>query len=453
MIDQALNALVIFEDLLWSFIGFPLMMIFGIYLSFKSGFVQLRKLPEAAKTFFNFFTLRESDSRGVHPLKVFFACVGGCVGIGNIVGICSAVQIGGPGALFWIWVTAIFGMILKYAEVYLGIRYRESNSEGGYNGGPMYFLKKAFKTNFLPAIAALLLCVYGVEVLQFSLVVHSVSYNWSIHPLIVTILLLVLVLFAGTGGVKRVGNISTAIVPIFVALYMGMGLWIIGNNLDLLPDVISLVFHSAFSGHAALGGFTGSTILITISQGIRRGCYTGDVGVGYASIINSETSVKVPEKQASLEFLGIFLDTFLICTTSVMLILITGVWETNLDMGLLVQTALGQYFPYMTFFMPFFFFLLGYSTINAYFCAGLKCAEYLSPKRGKIFYSIYAAFALFAFSFVDVLQAQSVMAIAGGLLLMINLWGIFRLRNEISYNVGLEQPEPVIQQVSQNIPS
>lgn len=441
MIDQALHSLVVFEDLLWAYIGFPLMMIFGIYLSFKSGFVQLRKLPEATRTFFSFFTLREKDSRGVHPLKVFFACVGGCVGVGNVVGICSAVQIGGPGALFWIWVTAIFGMILKYAEVYLGIRYREPNNEGGYNGGPMYFLRKTFKTGFLPGVAAVLLCVYGVEVLQFSLVVHSVSYNWSIHPLVVTIVLLVLVLFAGMGGVKRVGNISTAVVPIFVVLYMGMGLWIIGNNLSALPDVISLVFQSAFSGHAALGGFTGSTILITISQGIRRGCYTGDVGVGYASIINSETSVKIPEKQASLEFLGIFLDTFLICTTSVMLILITGVWETTLDMGMLVQTALGQYFPYMTFFMPFFLFLLGYSTINAYYCAGLKCAEYLSPKRGKVIYSIYAALALFAFSFVDVLHAQSVMAIAGGLLLVINLWGIFRLRNEISYNITEEVRE------------
>lgn len=445
MIDQALHSLVVFEDLLWAYIGFPLMMIFGIYLSFKSGFVQLRKLPEATKTFFSFFTLREKDSRGVHPLKVFFACVGGCVGVGNVVGICSAVQIGGPGALFWIWVTAIFGMILKYAEVYLGIRYREPNNEGGYNGGPMYFLRKTFKTGFLPSVAALLLCVYGVEVLQFSLVVHSVSYNWSIHPLLVTVVLLVLVLFAGMGGVKRVGNISTAVVPIFVVLYMGMGLWIIGNNLSALPDVISLVFQSAFSGHAALGGFTGSTILITISQGIRRGCYTGDVGVGYASIINSETSVKIPEKQASLEFLGIFLDTFLICTTSVMLILITGVWETTLDMGMLVQTALGQYFPYMTFFMPFFLFLLGYSTINAYYCAGLKCAEYLSPKRGKIIYSIYAALALFAFSFVDVLHAQSVMAIAGGLLLVINLWGIFRLRNEISYDITEEVKEPAPQ--------
>lgn len=439
MIDQALNALVIFEDFLWVYIGFPLMVIFGVYLTFKSRFVQIRKLPESFKTFFGFFTFKNRDTRGVHPLKVFFACVGGCVGIGNVVGICSAVQIGGPGALFWIWATAIFGMILKYAEVYLGIRYREPNESGGYNGGPMYFLRKAFKTGIFPSAAALLLCVYGVEVLQFSLVVHSVSYNWHIHRLIVTCVLLFLVLFAGMGGVQRVGNISTAIVPVFVVLYMGMGSWIILNNLNAVPEVLSMVFTSAFSGHAALGGFVGSTILVTISQGIRRGCYTGDVGVGYASIIHSETSAKIPERQASLEFLGIFLDTFFICTTSVMLILITGVWEAPLEMDMLVQTALGQYFPYMTFFMPFFLFLLGYSTINAYFCAGLKCAEYLSPRRGKIFYTIYAALSLFAFSFVDVLQAQSVMAIAGGLLLVINLWGIFRLRNEISYEIQSEE--------------
>ncbi|MGK5595098.1 MAG: amino acid carrier protein [Parachlamydiaceae bacterium] len=439
MINQVFDILANFEDLLWAYIGFPMMVIFGIYLTFKSGFAQLRKLPDSAKTFLGFFALKEKDSRGVHPLKVFFACVGGCVGVGNVVGICSAVQIGGPGALFWIWVTAIFGMILKYAEVYLGIRFRVPNREGGYDGGPMYFLKRAFKSGFLPALTAFLLCIYGVEILQFSLVVHSVSYNWSIHPLVVTIVLLLLVLFAGTGGVKRVGNISTAVVPVFVVLYMGMGGWIILNNISSVPEMFSIVFESAFSGHAALGGFAGSTMLITISQGIRRGCYTGDVGVGYASIINSETSVKVPEKQASLELLGIFLDTFFICTTSVMLILITGVWKEPLDMGLLVQTALGQYFPYMTFFMPFFLFLLGYSTINAYFCAGLKCAEYLSPAKGKIVYSIYAAISLFAFSFVDVMQAQSIMSIAGGLLLVINLWGIFRLRNEISYDACVKE--------------
>lgn len=448
MIDQIFNSLALFEDFVWVYLGFPTIMLLGLYFTFKSGFVQIRKFPLVFKIFASFMNIKEHQSRGVHPLKAFFACVGGCVGVGNIIAICTAVQVGGPGALFWIWVTAIVGMILKYCEVYLGIKYRVPNEQGGYNGGPMYFLTKVFKNRWVPSLTALLLCIYGVEIFQFSVVVRSVSYNWEINPLIIALFLLVLVLFAGSGGVRRVGTIASAVIPIFVLVYMGMGGWILANNLSLLPEIIASVFKGAFSGHAAVGGFVGSTLLVTISQGIRRGCYTGDVGVGYASIINSETSIQSPQKQALLEFLGIFLDTFLICTTSVLLILVTGVWQDPMDVSLLVQQALGQYFPFMPFFMPFFLFLLGYSTINAYFCAGLKCAEYLSPRRGKLLYNVYGAVSLILFSFGDLARAQSVMAIAGGLLLVINVYGMFRLRHEISFDVSeIEEKVPAVHSV------
>lgn len=439
MIDSFFNFLSLFEDLLWGYIGFPALMALGLYFSFKTRFIQIRQFPKVVKTFLGFMTLKDQQGRGVHPLKAFFACVGGCVGVGNIVSICTGVQIGGPGALFWIWMTAMIGMMIKYAEVYLGIRYRVPNNQGGYNGGPMYFLKAAFSFKGVGAIAALLLCIYGVEVFQFSVIVRSVSFNWGINAILVTFALLFLVIYAGSGGVRRVGSISSVIIPVFVVLYLGMGFWILLSNLDKIPSLLATVFTSAFTGHAALGGFVGSTLLMTISQGLRRGCYTGDIGVGYASVINSETSIQAPEKQASLEFLGIALDTFFICTTSVMLILVTGVWSDSLDVELLVQTALSHYFPYMEFFMPFFLFLLGYSTINAYFLAGLKCSEYLSPKYGRYAYYIYAVIALVLFSFVDSTQAQSVMAVAGGLLLVVNVCGIYKLRNEINFNFAEEK--------------
>ena len=179
-----------------------------------------------------------------------------------------------------------------------------------------------------------------------------------------------------------------------------------------------------------------------ISQGARRGCYTGDIGVGYASVIHSESFVKIPEKQASLVIFDIFVDTFMICSTSVLIVLVTDLWHQPIDANLLVQTALAQYFPYMEWFMPLFLFLLGYSTINAYFCVGLKCAEYLSPKKGKAVYYAYAIVSLAAFALVDTVQAQSVMAIAGGLLLVFNCYGIFRLRKEISYNFNLTKRRP-----------
>ncbi|MBA3957973.1 MAG: sodium:alanine symporter family protein [Parachlamydiaceae bacterium] len=424
------------EDILWGYFGVPMLMLVGLYITIQSNFLQLRKLPYILRQFIKLMRTREHDERGIHPLKAFFASVGGCVGIGNIAGICTAVQIGGPGALFWIWVTAFLGMMIKYSEVFLGLRYRVPNDKGGYNGGPMYFLQRVFKTGFVPNIVCLLLCVYGVEVYQFTIVTDSIVTNLHLDKYMIISVFLVLILFASSGGVRRVGNISSAIIPLFVVIYIGMGMWVLMHRLEEIPHVFATVFSAAFSGSAAMGGFIGSTMMLAVSQGVRRGCYTGDLGVGYASVIHSESSVKVPQEQASLAIIDIFLDTFIICTTSVLLILVTDVWQQPIGASMMVQTALSGYFPYMHLFMPAFFFLLGYSTINAYFCVGLKCAEFLSPRRGRVAYYLYACLSFITFSFVGINQAQAVMAIANGLLLVINAYGIFRLRKEISYDLG-----------------
>lgn len=435
MIEQIFSVLDLFEDSLWGYVAVPLLMFVGLTLTLQSNFFQFRKLPHVIKLFFGLLKFRQHNERGIHPLKAFFASVGGCVGIGNIAGICTAIQIGGPGALFWIWVTAILGMMIKYSEIYLGLRYRVQNEKGGYNGGPMYFLQHAFKSSWIPKFICILLCIYGVEVYQFSLVTESIVTNWGVDKYIVIAVLLGLVLFATSGGIKRVGSISSATVPLFVFLYIGMGLWVLINNITVIPTVIGEVFVNAFSGGAAVGGFIGSTMMMAMSQGARRACYTGDLGVGYASVIHSESSMKVPQEQAALAIFDLLLDSFVVCTTSIILILVTDVWHEPIGAGMLVQTALGQYFPYMHLFMPFFLFLLGFATLNAYFCVGLKCAEFLSPKFGRFVYYIYAVAALVACYFIGVNEAQTLMTVANGLLLVINCWGIYRLRHKISYTL------------------
>ena len=434
MMETFFSYLELIEDSIWGFLGVPMVMLVGTYLTFQSKFLQIRRFPSVVKTFFGFLKVHEEKKGGVHPLKAFFACVGGCIGVGNVVGICTAVQIGGPGALFWIWMTAIAGTMLKYSEVYLGLRYRISNKDGGYDGGPMYFLQKVFTKRWIPNLVALLLCIYGVEVYQFRVVTTSIAGNLNINPFFIVFPLLAMVMFAGSGGVRRVGNISSAIIPFFVVVYVAMGSWILFHNLAHVPALLEDVFGSAFSGHAATGGFVGSTIMMTMSQGVRRGCYTTDVGIGYASVIHSESLAKIPEKQASLVIFDMFVDTFLVCTTSVMIIIVTGVWNVPMEAGMLVQTALDRYFPLMHIFMPIFLLLLGYNTINAYFCVGLKCAEFLMPKFGRACYFCYAAIILVAFSFVEPAKAQTIMALIGGLLLVINSYGIFLMRKEISYN-------------------
>lgn len=439
MIDTIFFFLAQIEELLWGYLGVPLILIIGIYLSVKSRFFQLRKFPEIIRTFISFMKVHESKKGGVHPIKAFFASVGGCVGVGNVVSICTAIQIGGPGALFWIWMTALVGCLVKYAEVYLGLRYRVPNGQGGYNGGPMYFIQQAFKGSWAPLGVALLLCLYGIEIYQFNVVTESLAANTGLNEAMIALIFLVMIVFAVSGGVKRIGTISSAVIPLFVLLYVSMGFWVVLQNLPAIPGLLKEVFAGAFTGHAAIGGFIGSTLMRTMSQGIKRGCYASDIGAGYASVIYSESSVKVIEKQASLVIFDVFIDTFLICTTSVVLILTTGVWKEPIDASMLVQTALGQYFPYMHFFMPFFLFLLGYSTITAFFFVGVKSAQFIGGERGKYFYYLFAIAMFFTFSMVGTVHAQTLMTIAGGLLLVVNCVTIFCLRDQVSFELSTSE--------------
>lgn len=438
MFDAIFNFLSKLDEIFWGYIAFVLIMVLGLLLSFKGRFFQIIHLPQIFKTFLRFLGKTEekeqTNKRGVHPLKAFFASTGGMIGIGNVVGIVTAVQLGGPGALFWVWVAGIIGAVVKYCEIYLGFKYRLENKEGGYDGGPMYFLKKAFKSKLIPLGVAALLCIYGVEIYQFSVITESISTNWHVDRLVVMGILLGLVLYASLGGVRRIGHICSWVMPVFLLLYIFMGLWIIGLEIRAIPEILGSVFKSAFSGHAAVGGFAGSSVILAIQFGIARAAYSADIGVGYDSIIQSESAILQPERQASLAVLGVFIDN-LICTFSILVVLVSGVWKATdpLEGSHLIQAALNHYFPYMEYFVPFFFIVTGYTTIIAYFVVGIKCARYLFPKRGRIFYIFYGIFSFGFFSFVPQNQALLLMSVSGSMLLIVNLLGIYRLRNEIVF--------------------
>lgn len=449
MIQSLFDILTQIDQFFWGYVAFTLIMIFGGYLTYAMRFFQIRALPSIIRTFVHIIKTKNTGLRGIHPLTLFFASVGGMVGIGNIVGIVTALQLGGPGALFWTWVAALIGSTIKYSEIILGVKYRVPNDHGGYDGGPVYFLKAAFKNRFIPLAAAMLLCIYGVEIYQFSVVTESLSSNWNVNRYLIVVLFLALVMYAGMGGVKRIGKICSTIMPFFLISYLFMSLWILFQEAHLLPDLLQSVFRSAFSGHAALGGFVGSSTLLSIQQGTARAAYSSDIGIGYDSIIQSESNMAYPEKQASLAILGIFVDN-LICTMSILVVLVSGVWTATpaFEASQLAQTALSKYFPSMQFFMPFFLLILGYTTIITYFCVGLKCARFVFPKHGQKIYYGYALVAFVFFSFFDQTHALLMMSLSGALLLSCNLLGIFRLRHEVlakgrsGFGSFLKEPKP-----------
>lgn len=231
-------------------------------------------------------------------------------------------------------------------------------------------------------------------------------------------------------------------------LYVFMSFWVILNNLELIPSVISAVIQSAFTGHAAVGGFIGSSALLAITHGMARFSYSADLGIGYDSIIHSESSAIHPEKQARLAVLGVFLDC-LMCSLSMLLVLLTGVWMSDdpIPASSLVQTALSNYFPFMNIFMPCFLLILGYTTIIAYACIGMKCAKFLHPKHGMRVYLAYGIVAWLLSSFFDQNTALLIMSLAQGALLLINLLGLFKLRKEVIFAKDAPDLVPTLAEV------
>ncbi len=435
MLQSFFSLLAQINDFIWGYIAFVLIIFLGIYFTIKSKYFQIKNFPSILKLFFSSFKNEKNQEQGLNPFKTLFTAVSGSIGIGNIVGICTAIQLGGPGALFWTWVAGFLGMLLQYSEVYLGMLHRRPNESGGYDGGPMFFIPKAFKMKWTAIFASLLLCVYGVEIFMFNVITNSVSLNWQISKPLIVVLLLVIILLAVKGGVKRVSQICSYILPLFLGLYIFMILWVLANNFIQIPSIFLLIIKSAFTKQAAIGGFAGSTVMLTISMGLSRGAYAGDIGIGYNSVIHSETKWALPYKQASIAISGVFFNTFILCSLSTFIILVTNMWKEPVDVTMMIQLSLAKYFPYMHIFMPLFLFLLGYITIITYFVVGMKCAKFISKKKGAIFYYLYALISLPIFAFINASQAFIFMSFAGALLLIINLTAFFLLRKEISFTL------------------
>ncbi len=445
MLIQVFNFLMAADAVFWGYIGFSLIIFLGCYLTIATRFFQIRALPHVIATFMQAIFQRTSEERGLHPLKAFFASVGGMLGVGNVVGIVTAIQLGGPGALLWVWVAGFAGTLIKYAEIYLGLKHRVQNVHHSYDGGPMFFLKKAFGVSWIPTLVCLLLCIYGAEIYQFNVIVDTLAYAWGFNRLVIAFSLLGLILYAVIGGVPRVAKVCCWVMPIFMFVYISMCLWIIGNHFADLPPILLGVVKSAFTGHAAAGGFAGSTVMLAIQNGMAGACYAADIGIGYDSTIQSESHTVYPQRQARMAFFGVCLDNF-ICTLSILLVLVTGLWQTPIgsEGTPLVQMALSQHFPYMHIIMPGFIFILGYSTLIAYLIVGIKCARHLHPQNGAVIYMGYSICVFTFFAFFDQTQALLLMRVAGGLLLIINLAGIYRLRHEIDFSLFETAVEPAL---------
>lgn len=433
--DYLFEIIAFLNNLYWSYLGWGVICVAGIYFTLISRGLQFRAIASFKKNIKDIL-LEGADktNMGIHPIKLYFASVGGMVGLGNIVGIGTALMIGGPGSIFWTIVASICGMLIKYSEIYLGVKHRVQNKDGGFDGGPMYYLKDAFKNNYIAYFVAFLICLYGVEVYQFTVLVDRIEHSFEINRNVVILGLLALVLYSSIGGIKRLANICTVIMPIFMLVYIFVAIYIIFANITLLPEFFATVFSSAFAGQAPIGGFVGSSMILATYHGMSKAVYSGDIGIGYDSIVQSETNIVNPEKQATLAIYALFTDT-LICVLTNTMLGVTGAWHSlnHLPEASIVSETISNYFPHSDLFVTLLLFFAGFTTLIAYIATGIKCAKYINPRYGKIIYLLYAIFAFIFFCSYPSDKIMMIMGLLSGILVLINVSGMIKLRKEIRF--------------------
>jgi AGCS family alanine or glycine:cation symporter len=271
---------------------------------------------------------------------------------------------------------------------------------------------------------------------MFTVIKTSIVSNFNIPTFVVIIGLLSLIIVSVMGGINRVGSIATIFLPVFMIIYTGMSIWVFADNISVFPSVLKSVIISAFTGHAAVGGFAGSTFLLTMSKGMSSSAYASDLGTGLASVLQTEVSSHDNQKQASLSILVVFLNTFIVCLCSMLLVLVTGVWKLPLmDGGLIIQAALNQSFSNMKYFMPFFLFAIGFPSLISSLLVGVKSARFIHPYWGGKIYYAYAVFVLVLFSYFNSYYALIFLVLAGGFLNVINISGILKLRKQIDFTL------------------
>ncbi len=433
--DYLFNIIDSLNTFYWSYIGWIIICAAGLYFTIISKGFQFRAIFNFRKNIKDILLDGANKNRiGIHPIKLYFASVGGMVGLGNIVGISTALMIGGPGSIFWTIIASVFGMLIKYSEIYLGVKHRVRNNEGGFDGGPMYYLRDAFKNNYVSCFAAFLICLYGVETYQFLVLVDRIEHSFEFNRMAVIIVLLVLVLYSSIGGVRRLASICTVIMPIFMIIYVFVALYIIGSNIYILPEFFITVINSAFVGQGPIGGFIGSSMILATYHGMSKTVYSGDIGIGYDSIVQSETNIINPQKQATLAIYALFTDTFICVLTNTMLG-VTGAWYklNHLNETSIVSATIANYFPYSDLFVTLLLFFAGFTTLIAYLTTGMKCAKYISPKYGKIIYLLYAVFAFIFFCNFSQEKVILMMGLLSGILVLINVSGMIKLRKEIKF--------------------
>ena len=422
----------------------------GLYLSIRTNFLQIRKYPYAIKTTLGrIFRKRDASDGAITPFQAVCTALAATVGTGNIAGVAGAIAIGGPGAIFWMWVSALFGMCTKYAEVTLAVHYREINANGELVGGPMYYIKNGLskKWHWLAYLFAAfgVLTVFGTgnatQVNTITTAINSALLNYNVisesavstSNLIIGIIIAILIAMILLGGIKRIGHVTEKLVPFMALLYILLGLGVILLNIQNVPAVFVSIFRGAFQPRAVTGGIVLS-MFTSLKKGVSRGIFSNEAGLGTGSIAHACADTKKPVKQGMFGIFEVFTDTIVICTLTALVILCSGVAVDYGKAAGAELTILGftsTYGSWVSIFTAVAMCCFAFSTAVGWGLYGARCIEFLfSEKVIKPFMVIYSLVAILGAT-ANLGLMWSIAETFNGLMAIPNLIALFLLSGTV----------------------
>jgi AGCS family alanine or glycine:cation symporter len=413
--------------------GIPLLFLLvgtGLLLTFRLRCLQVSMLGHAL---YETFVRPKSNEQGdISHFQALMVALAATIGTGNIIGVATAISVGGPGALFWMWVTAALGMATKYAEGVLAVKYRVVDENGEMAGGPMYYLERGLGQKWLGVLFALFgsIAAFGIgNTVQANAVAGNLKETFNIDPLATGITLTLLTGVVILGGIKNIGRVSAVMVPVMAIVYVTGCLVILFRFADQVPSALWLVCHDAFSGTAATGGFLGATIMIAIQKGVSRGVFSNESGMGSAPIAAAAAKTNEPCEQALVSMTGTFIDTIIVCTMTGLVLIVTGAWQSGAEVSVLTKSAFDIGLPgnsggyIVTFGIVFF----AYSTIIGWAYYGEKCLEYLLGVKALFPYRLLYAALVMVGATIKLELVWNFADVMNGLMAVPNLIGLVGL--------------------------
>lgn len=372
-----------FSAWIWGIPLITLLLVSGLYMTFKLGFFQFRYFGYIVGQTFGSIFRRPKGEGTVTPFQALTSALSSTIGAANIVGVPAAIMFGGPGAIFWMWVIALIGMALKFAESVLAVEYREKNGNGEFVGGPMYYMKKGLNMKWLGVWFSFALMIELIPsiMVQGNSIANTVEATFSIPALWTGIATAILVSIVVFGGIKRIGKVTEIFVPFMALMYVGGAVVILLMNVKAVPEFFMLIFNNAFSPAPVMGGFAGAAIVEVIRWGFARGLYSNEAGLGTAPIAHAAATTDHPVRQGFWAVIGVVVDTLIVCTATAFVILSSGVWTEEGAMensSALTSLAFEEYFGdfgAILVTIALIFFVL--STILVVVFYGAKQAEFL----------------------------------------------------------------------------